>query len=112
MITVGVDAHKQVHMAVALDTQGRTLGNWRGPNSPAGWHELQQWAQSFAGEQQWGIEGAWNYGRGLAQYLVAAGATVYDINPRWTAERRRSARKRDKSDAHDAQAIAKLVQEN
>lgn len=112
MITFGVDAHKQLHMAVALDSQGRMLGNWRGPNSVDGWHELQHWAQSFAGEQQWGIEGAWNYGRGLAQHLVAAGAIVYDINPRWTAERRRSARKRDKSDAHDAQAIAKIVQEH
>ncbi len=43
-----------------------------------------------------GIEGAWNYGRELAQFLVADGEIVYEINPRWTAERRRSTRKVDK----------------
>jgi transposase len=64
------------------------------------------WAQSLDGERQWGVEGAWNYGRGLAQQLVAAGETVYDINPRWTAQERRRARNRSKSDWRDAQAIA------
>ena len=33
MITIGVDAHKQVHVATALDDAGRDLANWRGPNS-------------------------------------------------------------------------------
>ena len=37
MITLGVDAHKQVHVAVALDDAGHELGRWRGPNSQRGW---------------------------------------------------------------------------
>ena len=36
MITLGVDAHKSVHAAVALDAAGRELGRWRGANSCAG----------------------------------------------------------------------------
>ena len=111
MMTFGVDAHKQIHMAVVLDATGSIQGTWCGPNSRAGWEEMLQWACSLAEERQWGIEGAWNYGRGLAQYLVDAGETVFDINPRWTAERRRSARKVDKSDTRDAHAIAKIVQQ-
>ncbi len=36
MVTIGVDAHKQVHAAVALDDAGQALGHWRGPNSREG----------------------------------------------------------------------------
>ena len=109
MITLGVDAHKQVHAAVALDAAGRELGRWRGANSAAGWAALRQWAAGFGTARQWGIEGAWSYGRGLAQHLVAAGEAVYEINPRWTAQQRRRGRRRDKTDALDARAVALLV---
>ena len=59
--------------------------------------------------RQWGIAGAWNYGRGLAQHLVASGETVYEVNARWTAQGRRQARRPGKSDALDARAVALLV---
>jgi transposase len=42
----------------------------------------------------------------LAQYLVATGTSVYEVNARWTAIGRRSARRPDKSDRHDARAVA------
>ena len=109
MITLGVDAHKQVHMAVALDEAGHELGRWRGPNSRRGWEELAGWAAELGEPRQWGIEGAWNYGRGLAQHLVARGEGVSEVNARWTALGRRSARKAGKSDPLDAHAVAVLV---
>lgn len=71
--------------------------------------DLAQWAQGWGTERQWGIEGAWNYGRGLAQYLVAAGEVVCEVNTRWTAQERGRARNRSKSDARDAQAVALYV---
>jgi transposase len=111
MITIGVDAHKSVHQALALAETGAVLGNWRGANTPADWQRLLVWAASLPGPRQWGIEGAWNYGRGLAQFLVAHGETVYEVNPRWTAERRRRARKPGKSDRLDAHAVARLVRD-
>jgi len=41
VITIGVDAHKAVHVAVAVDDAGRDIGQWRGRNSVVGWKELQ-----------------------------------------------------------------------
>ncbi|MDP9353034.1 MAG: transposase, partial [Chloroflexota bacterium] len=61
------------------------------------------------GRCRWGIEGAWNLGRGLAQHLVGAGEAVYEVNPRWTAEGRRRARRAEKSDRLDARAVALFV---
>jgi transposase len=110
MVTIGVDAPKQVHAAVALDEAGQGLGHWRGPNSRAGWLALHAWAVGLGGPRQWGIEGAWNDGRGLAQHLVETGEVVYESTPRWTAEGRRRARTPGKSDALDARAVARLVQ--
>src|SRR4051794_26308779 len=109
MLYIGVDAHKSVHVALALDADGTVLGHWQGPNSPTGWSELLRWAVALATPLQWGIEGAWNYGRGLAQQLLGAGQTVYEINPNWTAQRRQRNRKRGKNDRLDALAVAQLV---
>ena len=92
MLTVGVDAHKRVNMAVALDEAGREVAHWRGPNSVVGWQQVAAWGTTLGGACRWGIEGAWNYGRGLAQHLVETGAVVYEVNPRWTAAGRRRAR--------------------
>ena len=36
MITIGVDAHKGVHVALAVDEAGQELGQWQGVNSAAG----------------------------------------------------------------------------
>jgi transposase len=111
MITIGVDAHKGVHVALALDEAGQELGQWQGPNSAAGWQAISEWAASLGSPRQWGIEGAWGYGRNLAQHLVAVGETVYEVNPRWTAMGRRRARKPGKTDRLDARAVALLVRQ-
>jgi transposase len=104
-----VDAHKQVNMAAAIDATGREVARWRGPNTPEGWRQLVAWAAAVDGDTRWGIEGAWNYGRGLAQCLVEAGATVDEVNARWTAAGRRRARTPGKSDGLDARAVALVV---
>ena len=111
MITIGVDAHKHVHVALALDEAGREMNRWRGPNSPAGWREVSSWASQLSGDTQWGIEGAWGYGRGLAQHLVHEGEAVFEVNPRWTALGRRRARRPGKSDNLDARAVALVVRQ-
>ena len=112
MVTLGVDAHKRIHVAVALDEAGREIAQWRGPNSAVGWRRLFEWAIGLdAGPRHWGIEGAWNYGRGLAQHLVEAGETVYEVNARWTAAGRRRARQTAKTDQLDARAVADCVRQ-
>ena len=109
LISIGVDAHKRVHAADAVDEAGRELGAWRGSNSLSGWEKLLDWAKGLGAEVVFGVEGACNYGRGLSQYLVASGYGVYDVNPRLTALGRRRARRPDKSDRLDARAIALAV---
>ena len=47
MLTIGVDAHKRVNMAVAIDAAGREVARWRGPNSVAGWQQLAAWAAAL-----------------------------------------------------------------
>ncbi len=111
MITIGVDAHKALHVAVALDDAGCEISQWRGCNSASGWNDAQRWAAGLGDVRQWGIEGAWSYGRGLAQQLVACGEVVYEVNTRWTALGRRSARKPDKTDGLDARAIALFLRQ-
>ncbi|MEA2640350.1 MAG: hypothetical protein QOF51_1744, partial [Chloroflexota bacterium] len=77
-----------------------------------GWQSLREWAANInSGPCQWGIEGAWNCGRGLAQQLVAAGHIVYEVNPRWTAQGRRQARRPGKTDRLDARAVARCVRQ-
>jgi transposase len=70
LITLGVDAHKTIHVAVAVDEAGRELAEWRGPNSTEGWASLANWALSFGPDICWDIEGAWGNARGLAQHLA------------------------------------------
>lgn len=111
MITIGVDAHKGIHVALALDAEAHELSKWQGANSPGGWQALLEWARSLGGPRQWGVEGAWNYGRGLAQELVQAGEKVYEINARWTALRRRGTRRPGKTDQLDARAVALFVRQ-
>src|SRR5437764_942724 len=109
MLTIGVDAHKRTNVAVAIDAAGREVARWCGPNTVAGWRHVAAWAAALGEDARWGIEGAWNYGRGLAQFLVEAGAPVYEVNARWTAAGRRRARTMAKSDGLDARAVALVV---
>jgi transposase len=111
LITIGVDAHKSMNAAFAVDDAGKEIEGWEGPNTEAGWKGMLQWATALGEQRQWGIEGAWSYGRGLAQNLVIAGETVYEINARWTALRRRSAHRPGKTDQLDAHAIALFVRQ-
>lgn len=106
---IGVDAHKRVHQAVAIDAVGHELGQWRGANTPAAWQKLAAWAAQWPSDRSWGIEGAGQYGRGLAQHLVTAGERVVEVNPRQTAVMRRGGRARGKSDRLDALAVARVV---
>ena len=111
MLTVGVDAHKRVHVAVAVDDAGREVDHWRGSNSANGWTDLLSWARSSGDEVRFGIEDALGYGRGLAQHLVNAGEQVYEVNARWTATGRRAARRQSKTDRLDARAVAAVLRQ-
>ncbi|MPZ21933.1 MAG: transposase, partial [Luteitalea sp.] len=109
MAWIGVDPHKRIHQAAALDADG-TITTKLVPNTAEGWVDLLAWAQAWP-ERQWAIEGAASLGYGAAQFLVEHGEAVREVCPRWTARWRRSARKPGKSDTLDALAIARLLRE-
>jgi hypothetical protein len=46
-VTLGVDTHAEVHVAVALDQLGRRLGIRSAPATPPGSAQLLGWASQF-----------------------------------------------------------------
>ncbi len=64
MITMGVDTHKNIHVAVALDGLGRRLGTLNVPTSLAGYKELVAWANGFGPLERAGVEGTDSFGSG------------------------------------------------
>lgn len=109
MLTIGIDAHKRVHQAVAIDDAGRERARWRGGTTAPELQRLIAWATALAEDRRWGIEGSGQYGRVLAQQLVATGELVVEVNPRLTAGMRRTGRQRGKSDRLDALAVARVA---
>jgi transposase len=106
---IGVDCHKWQHSAARLDDQGQVLDAWSGGTTPTDWQALLSWASSCAATRCWGIEGSGHYGRGLAQFLVAQGEQVVEVNTRLTVLGRRQRGSRNKTDHQDAVAIAAVV---
>jgi transposase len=110
MIWIGVDTHKKMHQAVALGAAG-VVARRVVLNSQAGWAGLLAWASQWP-ERSWAVEGSGSLGRGLARFLAGRGEQVREVSPRWTAHRRRTMRRLDKSDPLDAQAVAPLLRED
>lgn len=111
MYWIGVDCHKWQHTAALLDNQGQLLDCWQGGATPANWQQLTEWAAEHGHPCRWGLEGSGHHGRGLAQFLVAQGAWVAEVNTRLTALGRRSRGSRHKNDRQDAAAIAAIVRQ-
>jgi transposase len=106
LITVGVDTHVDVHVAVALDQLGRRLGSLSFPTTPTGYGELVAWVGRL-GTLEWvGVEGAGSFGAGLTRWLRARGVAVLEV----ARPNRQLRRHAGKSDRIDAEAAARAVQ--
>jgi transposase len=105
-VTVGVDTHADVHVAVAKDAFGRRLDATSVPTTPAGYAELLGWARRLGQVEAWGIEGTGSFGAGLARFLRAEDQVVVEVN----RPDRQARRRRGKSDPIDAEAAARAVQ--
>lgn len=104
-IVVGVDTHRDVHVAVALDRIGGRLGECSVPTTRAGYAQLERWAAGLGTVRAFGIEGTGSYGAGLARHLRAAGHEVREVDRPDRSTRRRLG----KSDPLDAEAAARSV---
>jgi len=105
LVTVGVDTHLDVHVAVALDQLGRRLGDLEIPTTQDGYDDLADWAESFGEVEAFGIEGTGCYGAGLARVLRARGLLVVEV----LRPKRQTRRHKGKSDLIDAEAAARAV---
>jgi transposase len=104
-ITLGVDTHKDVHVAVALDGIGRRLGSLSVPANPAGYRKLVEWANGFGLLEHAGVEGTGSFGAGLARFLKGQEIKVFEV----IRPKRRDQYRSGKSDPIDAEVAARAV---
>lgn len=104
-VTVGVDTHKDTHVARAKDQLGRRLGERVVPTTPAGYRDLLAWARGLGHIEAFGLEGTGSYGAGLARYLCREGESVVEV----IRPNRQARRRNGKSDPADADAAASAV---
>jgi hypothetical protein len=69
-VAIGVDTHKQAHVAVALGRLGVQIDSCSVTATPAGYRRLVAWARVL-GEPVFGVEGCGSYGAGLVRSLRA-----------------------------------------
>lgn len=104
-IVVGVDTHKHLHVAVALDELGARLGELTISSDNYGYAALAAWAEQIGKIDAFGIEGTGSYGVGLASFLRRRGHRIVEVN----RGDRRLRRSNGKSDTLDAEAAARAV---
>jgi len=110
MVTVGIDPHKHIHVAVAVDADGKRVGAPLTVNNDASLLTVMlAWIRSITGDAPvtWAIEDGRGYARRLADGLLLAGHDVVWVPTRLTAAHRAlHATTGAKSDRIDAAAAA------
>ena len=104
-VIVGVDTHKHVHVAGAIDTRGVRLDDRSCAADSDGYQQLITWAERHGRIAAFGIEGAGSYGAGRARAVRRAGHQVLEVN----RGDRRTRRIAGKSDPVDAETAARAV---
>jgi transposase len=104
-IIIGVDTHKDEHVAVAVDRLGVRIAQRSLPTTDIGYANLEDWARKLGEIAAFGIEGTGSYGAGLARFLRGRGQSVIEVNRPDRSTRRRLG----KSDPTDAEMAARSV---
>jgi transposase len=104
-VVLGVDTHKDLHVAAVVTTMGVLLASKTFPTTCTGYRQLLAWARSFGTLRRAGVECTGSYGAALARHLQAEGVEAIEVNQPDKAVRRR----RGKTDAIDAEAAARAV---
>ena len=104
-VIIGVDTHKNQHVAVAIDGRGVRLDEKHVPVATCGYEELERWSCNLGRVHAFGIEGTGSYGAGLTRFLSDRGYTVLEVNRPDRSVRYR----KGKSDPTDAEMAARAV---
>lgn len=108
-VLIGVDTHKDQHVAVALDRHGAVLGHLQIPATSKGYETLLEWAVGHGALQPAdllvALEGSGSYGAGLCRHLLAAGCSVREVS----RPNRQLRRQHGKDDWIDAEMAARSL---
>jgi transposase len=107
LVTIGIDTHVDVHVAVALDQFGRKLDVISVATTGHGHRALLARVRTLGIPHWFGVEGTGAYGAGLTRYLRRQGMDVVEVIRPSRQTRRRAG---GKNDAIDAEAAARAVQ--
>ena len=102
VIVGGVDTHKDLHVAAAVDGHDQVLGTNTFPATRHGYKTMLAWMRSFGDVTRIGIECSGTYGAGLLRYLQQASITTLEV----TSPDKSVRRKRGKDDSIDAENAA------
>ncbi|MEE8602021.1 IS110 family transposase [Euzebya tangerina] len=105
-VTIGVDTHKDAHVAAVLDHAGRVVDTRQFSADRHGHCALHDWAIRHGEVVAVGIEGTGSYGAGLHRHLAGVGLPCIEVNHTNRQHRRRHG----KSDTADAIGAARAVQ--
>jgi transposase len=102
-VVIGIDTHRDFHVAVALAPNGGKLDECRIPTIQQGYQALIGWSELFGNHPVFAMEGTSSFGAGLCRELLAAGFPVVEANRPDRSTRRR----RGKDDGIDAEVAAR-----
>lgn len=110
-VFLGVDLHKNNHVAVVADYFGDKIKSFNLKNAlsafPAFVEQLEKKADGK--EIVFGLEDVNFYGRSFAKYLLEKGYIVKEVNASYTKKQRSIGTNHSKTDEIDALAIAKTL---
>jgi transposase len=104
-VVLGVDTHKDSHVASVITVLGVWVASAAFPTTTAGYRDLLSWARGFGAVCRAGVEGTGSYGAALSRHLRRHDVTVGQVNRPDRAARRRHG----KTDTVDATAAAHAV---
>lgn len=111
---VGVDTHKEFHVAVVINFFNERLGEVKFDNKPTAFTTMLNKVKKLSGELTpiFALEDVGGYGRSLAVYLVEKKETVKAVNPAHANDRRKSTPTYKKDDYFDALTVARILKED
>ena len=104
-VVIGIDTHKHIHVAAAMDSVGGILATMTIATDTNGFRQLLDWASGFGQIIAFGIEGTGSYGAALTSYVRRHGHKVIEVS----RPDRRLRRLNGKSDTLDAENAARSV---
>ncbi|MGY5125144.1 IS110 family transposase [Streptomyces nigrescens] len=79
-VILGVDTHRDTHVAAVLSPLGAVFDTEEFPASAAGYRGLLAWAGALGTVWRAGVEGTGSFGAALSRYLLTQGVEVFEVN--------------------------------